>query len=120
MGNKTIKVIGAAAVVAAGAVVAAPASADPIPAAASYADLLQPVSNAMSRLSADDTARQNAPAQLFEAQYNPGGPIDHHHHHHHHHHHNRRWYSQHGYIWNGRTWVLRPRHHHHHHHHHEG
>ena len=116
METKTINMIGAAAVIAVGAATAAPASAEPIPAAASYADLLQPVSDAMSRLTADDAARQNAPAELYRAQYNPGGPVDHHHHHHHHHH-NRRWYMQHGYYWNGRTWMMRPRHHHHHHHH---
>jgi hypothetical protein len=123
MDNKTINVIGAAAVIAAGTAgtaAAAPASAEPIPAAASYADLLQPVPDAMSRLTADDAAHQNAPAKLFDAQYNPGGPYAHHHHHHHHHHHSRRWYFQHGYIWNGGVWVLRPvrRYHHHHHHHH--
>ncbi|HEV2594194.1 MAG TPA: hypothetical protein VGU01_03230 [Sphingomicrobium sp.] len=120
MENKTRNVIGAAAVIAAGAIAAAPASADPVPPAASYADLLQPVSDAMGRLSADDAARQSAPAQFVEAQYVPGGPVNHHHHHHHHH--SRRWYMQHGYIWNGGMWVLRPvrRHHHHHHHHHEG
>ena len=115
METKTINMIGAAAVIAVGAATASPATADPIPPAASYADLLQPVPNAMSRLNADDAARQNAPAELYQAQYNPGGPVDHHHHHHHHH--NRRWYMQHGYYWNGRTWMMRPRHHHHHHHH---
>src|SRR5579884_3307305 len=120
MDSKTINVIGAAAVVAAGASIGVAASADPVPAAASYADLLQPVPDAASRLAADDEARQGAPAELFKAQYNPGGPVAHHHHHHHHHHHSRRWYYQHGYIWNGRMWVLRPVRHHHHHHHHDG
>ena len=118
MEGKTINAIGAAAVVAAGAVLTAPASADPVPAAASYADLLAPVPNAMSRLAADDASRDSAPAQLVEAQYYPNGAVDHHHHHHHHHH-SRRWYYQHGYIWNGRMWVLRPVRHHHHHHHHQ-
>lgn len=113
MEKKTINAIGAAAVIAAGTATAAAAAPDPIPAAASYADLLQPVPQAASLLKADDAGRENAPAQLFEAQYNPGGPVNHHHHHHHH---NRQWYLQHGYMWNGRMWVLRPRHHHHHHH----
>lgn len=118
MESKTINMIGAAAVLAAGAAATTPAAGDPIPAAASYADLLQPVPDAVNRLSADDSARQSAPARLFDAQYNPGGPMAHHHHHHHHHH-NRRWYMQHGYRWNGQMWVLRPvRQHHHHHHHH--
>lgn len=114
MEKKTISAIGAAAVIAAGSATSAAAAPDLIPAAASYADLLQPVPQAASLLKADDTARQSEPARLFEAQYNPGGPANHHHHHHHHH--NRNWYLQHGYMWNGHTWVRRPVHHHHHHH----
>ena len=115
MENKTMNVVGAAAVIAAGVAAATPASADPIPPAASYADLLQPVPDAVDRLTDADAARDAAPAQLFEAQYYGGGQA---YHHHHHHHHTRRWYSQHGYYWNGRAWVLRPVRHHHHHHHH--
>ncbi|HEX3440945.1 MAG TPA: hypothetical protein VHT93_11415 [Pseudolabrys sp.] len=66
--------------------------------AASYADLLQPVPNAVSALQADDERRAAEPeARVQLAQY-------HHHHHwrrtHHHHHHWRR--------------------HYHHHHHHAG
>ena len=67
--------------------------------AASYADLLQPVPNAVSALQADDERRAAEPeARVQLAQYH------HHHHHwrrtHHHHHHWRR--------------------HYHHHHHHAG
>lgn len=78
--------------------------------AASYADLLTPVSNAVEVLKADDAARASQPATeqvpdgVQVAQY-------HHHHHqrrviiihrHHHHHHN---------------WRPMRRHHHHHHSH---
>lgn len=115
--NKTINAIGAAAVLVTGAAAGTAAAADPVPVAASYADLLQPVSDPEARLSADNAARESAPALFHEAQY-ARDQYDHHHHHHHHHH-SRRWYYQHGYVWNGRMWVLRPvRYHHHHHHHH--
>ena len=68
--------------------------------AASYADLLQPVPNAVSALQADDERRAAEPeARVQLAQY--------HHHHHHHwrrtHHHHHHW-----------------RRHYHHHHHHAG
>jgi G3E family GTPase len=74
--------------------------------AASYADLLEPIPNAVERLKIADA--QEAPqARLIEAQYAPAEPpvVAHHHHHHHHHHwrrHRRHYYH----------------HHHHHHHHH--
>jgi hypothetical protein len=151
MKRSTAMLAGAATMaLAAGAVASSPAMADPIPVATSYADLLNPVPNAMERLAADDA---NQPAARMElAQY--GGPVDHHHHqqqynqydqnggqgynnHHHHqqiynrydqnrghryhhHHHNRRWYQSNGYNWDGYRWVLRPVHHHHHHHHNNG
>jgi hypothetical protein len=100
---------------AAGALATIPALADPIPVATSYADLLEPVPNAMERLAVADA---NPPAAHLElAQY--GGPNYHHHHHHHHHHfRDRRWYLSNGYYWAGGGWRLRPVHHHHHHHHH--
>jgi len=68
----------------------------PLPAAASYAELLSPVTNASELLVADDAARQEqGEAHVQLAQY----------HHHHHHHHNTRI-------------IIRRRHYHHHHHHH--
>ena len=75
--------LGTAAVLAVAAPVqAAPAS--PLPAAQSYADLLEPVQNANEVLLADDLAQANQPQPLLQlAQW-------HHHHHryyHHHHHH---------------------------------
>lgn len=108
----------AVAAVAAGIPLATPAFADPIPVAATYADLLEPVPGAMERLSQDDANRAET-ARLQPAQVWVGvGPRYHHHHHHHHHHHSSRWYYDHGYYWSGGIWILRPRHHHHHHHHH--
>jgi hypothetical protein len=63
-----------------GAAQAAPAR-SPVPAADSYADLLQPVQNAQAVLIADDLAQARQPKPLLQlVQY-------HHHHHHHHHHH---------------------------------
>jgi hypothetical protein len=86
-----------------------PADAPAVPVAASYAELLQPIPNAVERLRAADAEADARPARLIEAQYVA-------HHHHHHHHHNRGWYLKNGYVWLGGAWVLRPHHHHHHHH----
>ncbi len=117
-----------------GGAVAGQVAAHPIPAAATYADLLEPVPDAGARLAADDQLQMQT-AHLELAQYN----VAHHHHHHsrrwyrangyswngsawvilqthhHHHHHSRHWYAANGYFWNGRAWVLRTHHHHHHH-----
>ena len=85
-----------------------------VPIAASYAELLTPIPNAVERLRAADAAEAEAP-KLIDAQYVA------HYHHHHHHHHSRRWYMRNGYMWSGGAWILRPvtHHHHHHHHHHQ-
>ena len=117
MKRQTATIMGAAAALAtAPALSASPAAAETpaTPVAASYAELLEPIPNAVERLKLADAEAAAAPARLIEAQYAPQP----HHHHHHHHHHNRQWYAQHGYFWNGVAWVLRPAHHHHHHHHH--
>lgn len=75
--------LGTAAVLAV-AVPAQAAPVSPLPAAQSYADLLEPVQNANEVLQADDLAQANQPRPLLQlAQW-------HHHHHryyHHHHHH---------------------------------
>jgi hypothetical protein len=79
-----------------------------ITAAKSFAELLDPIPNALTRLRAADEAAANAPkadegVQVAQFFYH------HHHHHHHrwyHHHHHHRWYPPRGYY-----------HHHHHHHH---
>ncbi|MGH7025232.1 MAG: hypothetical protein ACREEB_16815 [Caulobacteraceae bacterium] len=114
MKRKTAIMMGAAAALTAGpALAAAPAIDQPAaPQASSYADLLQPIPNAVERLRIADAQAAGQPARLIEAQYRN------HHHHHHHHHHDRNWYLSHGYYWFGGAWVLRPRPHHHHHHHH--
>lgn len=71
---------GAAAVLTLNAAQAAPAARIAQPAAQSYADLLQPVPNAVAALQADEVARAQQPAKLELVRF-------HHHHHHHHHHH---------------------------------
>jgi hypothetical protein len=112
MDSKTATLIGAAAALTASPTLAAVDQAPAVPVAASYAELLTPIPNAVERLKLADAEARAQPPQLIEAQYRA------HHHHHHHHHHNRRWYMRNGYFWNNGAWVLRPRPHHHHHHHH--
>lgn len=99
-------VAGLATMGAANAAVQGTTPASPLPAAASYAELLGPVGNASELLVADDAVRTHqSEGSIQLAQY-------HHHHHHHtriiirprHHHHHRR--------------IIIRRHHHHHHHHH--
>lgn len=117
MDRKTATLIGAAAALAAGPALAAPhgAEAPSTPVVASYAELLEPIPNALERMRMSDAQADARPAQLIDAQY------VNHHHHHHHHHHSRRWYQRNGYYWNGAAWsnAPRPHHHHHHHHHHQ-
>lgn len=80
--------------------------------AASYADLLNPVQNAVEVLKADNAARE-AHVQLADWVWNGYSwewrvpvptpyEVPYYEHHHHHHHHHNHWY-----------------HHHHHHHYHE-
>lgn len=126
-----------------GAASAAPMQPQPIPAASSYADLLDPVPNAVERLAVVQSQAQTDRAQLIEVQYYEGQTVHHHnnydngrmaqHHHnnyyngqvaHHHHnsyyngqvaHHHNNYYRQH---WRRRHHYNYNRHHHHHHHHH--
>jgi len=112
--------VGAAAV-AAGLPLAMPAAAQPIPSAANYAELLEPVPDAMSRLQIHDELVSAQPG-LETVQYRRyEGDYDHHHHHHHHHAmRSGRWYRSHGYDWNGGAWIVRqPDYYDHHHHHHQ-
>jgi hypothetical protein len=96
MQNKITGLLGAGAVATLGALGAAQAA--PAPAqtdvlrANSYAELLQPIPNAVALLKTTDETGSSAPAEK-------NIQLARHHHHHHHHHHGRR-------------------HHHHHHHHH--
>jgi len=112
MNRTTTTIAGAAAALAAGpALAGATASHEPaVPVAASYAELLTPIPNAVERLRQADA--EPAPARVIEAQYNERR------HHHHHHHHTRAWYLRNGYIFQRGAWILAPRPHHHHHHHH--
>lgn len=104
MRTKTMMLTGAAAIALTGGAVAAPAAmADPIPPAASYADLLEPVPDAMARIHADD-AMGSGDARVVPAGINIDIGLGHHHHHHH----NARWFREHGYFWNGRVWVQGP------------
>jgi hypothetical protein len=78
-----------------------------LPPAASYAELLQPVPNAVERLQQADAEAAQRP-RVMKAQY-----VTAHHHHHHHHQHHRR---------HRRYYAPPPppvAHHHHHHHHHQ-
>ena len=119
MDRKTASLVGAAAAIAAAPIGATAQAQEPaVPVAASYADLLQPIPNAVERLRLVQT-EDSERAKLIDAQYVPGpyaGAA--HHHHHHHHSHSRRWYRSHGYWYRGGAWVMRPVPHHHHHHHH--
>ena len=92
-----------------------------VPTAQSYAELLEPIPNAVERLKIADA--QNAAAQpiLIKAQYFP------HHHHHAHviirryyrpHYSYRRNYYRYGYFPRVIPYVSPYYHHHHHHHHH--
>ena len=120
MHTKTAMLAGAAATaIAACSAQALPAMAEPIPPAASYAELLEPVPDAFERLRADDAGQ--AEPRMIQAQSWSRDYADHHHHHHHHR--SARWYRDNGYRWDGYRWQLRRvnrDHHHHHHHHHDG
>lgn len=95
MNKTTMTLLGAAAALVPGAVSAAPAA--PVASAASYAELLSPIPNALEALAtADDLAA--ARGQQDEGLVQPAGWRHHHHHrawrrryHHHHHHHHRHW-----------------------------
>lgn len=123
MKRKLGTIVGAtAALVAAPVAAQAALSAEtsPIPLASNYAELLEPIPNAVNRLKLADAEAANNGAALEKVQFNVQLGIPHHHHHHHHSH---DWYLRHGYVWYGGRWVTRAfyaHHHHHHHHHHNG
>jgi hypothetical protein len=86
--------------------------------ARSFAELLEPIPNALAVLRAMDAAE--AARAVEEAGTDPNVTLVqyHHHHHHHrvrHHHHHNRWWRHHHHHHHNRWWR---RHHHHHHHHH--
>jgi hypothetical protein len=77
--------------------------------AGSFADLLEPIPNAMEKLQAIDETGSSSKVRL--AQFF----VEHHHHHHHHHHGYYRDYGPRIVVPYG---YRRYEHHHHHHHHH--
>ncbi|MBR0774882.1 hypothetical protein JQ543_16150 [Bradyrhizobium diazoefficiens] len=95
----------------------APAPSDVLT-ARSYADLLEPIPNALQTLQALDkeAAAKPTEANVQVAQF---------YHHHHHHHHHGYYHHHHHHGYGPRVYVVPPRryyrhHHHHHHHHHHG
>ncbi|HLH89342.1 MAG TPA: hypothetical protein VKX28_12890 [Xanthobacteraceae bacterium] len=84
--------------------------------AQSYADLLDPIPNALAALRAADAGRVSQPDNVELAGYYHHRFYHHHHHHHHHHRFLRVvppfWYRHHHH--HHHNWY----HHHHHHHHH--
>jgi hypothetical protein len=101
MDKTKMGLVGAITSLAAAGAMGAQAAPQPVERAHSYAELLEPIPNAVERLALVNSASQPDGARLIEAQYYPDGPMAHHHHHHH-----------------RRHWRRRHYHHHHHHHHH--
>lgn len=141
MGTRTVGLITALAATPALGAHAAPAQSTGVPEANSYADLLEPIPNAVERLRTSDAAEMARPPRLIQAQYR-----EHHHHHHHDHHHHNSWgsyyvdpyysgsyyygtpyynnspyyqypYSNQGYDYRQDRYYRQHHHHHHHHHH---
>ena len=114
MDRKIATIVGAAA-----ALVAVPAAAHAaiheapaVSAAASYAELLEPIANPVEQLKIANA--RDAHSGFQDVQFSVGVDLGHHHHHHH----DRRWYLRNGYMWFGGRWVTRDYWNHHHHHHH--
>ena len=107
MDRKTLGLVGAISSLAAVGAIGAQAASGPRPVARaqSYAELLDPIPNAVERLALVNSQAEPDGARLIDAQYYPDGPVAHHHHHHHH-------------TYYRRHWRRRHYHHHHHHHHH--
>lgn len=82
MDRRTATLVGAAAALATAPAIAAPSNAvaPNVPAATSYAELLEPIPNAVEQLRLADSDAAARPPRLIRAQYDV--------HHHHHHHHN--------------------------------
>ncbi len=100
MDKTIIGLVGAASALAlAGGAQAANIPAAPMQPAQTFAELLDPIPDAVSRLST-----QNGDGELSAGEERPVQLAQYYHHHHHHHHH---WH-----------WWHRHHHHHHHHHHH--
>jgi hypothetical protein len=109
MDKKIAGLLGAAAALATvGSTNATGASGMPENSPATYRDLLNPVSNALATLKADDARRINKSEPGAKvAQVTIGVGVGHHHHHHHHH-----------VVPRAHVRIVPRLHHHHHHHHH--
>ena len=124
MDKKLIGAITGASAIAllAGGAAASTPSAPPsgVQAASSFAELLDPVPDAISVLKADDQRARETDANGVQlAQYDEEGfgGYGYRHHHHHHHHHFRRFEDgPRGYGFGFRHFERRYHHHHHHHH----
>jgi hypothetical protein len=102
--DKTIiGVVGAASALALGAPATCTAAPGQLPAAQTYAELLDPIPDAVSRLK---TQWGDGDLGLAVDESPAVEPVQYYYHHHHHHHHHHHW------------WYRRYHHHHHHHHHH--
>jgi hypothetical protein len=118
MDNKIVGLVGAisglASLDAAQAATTAGPNATEVLGARSYAELLDPIPNALALLREVEAADDALAEQASGPDPNVKVAEHHHHHryrHHHHHHHHRWWYHHHHHH-------HRYRHHHHHHHHH--
>jgi hypothetical protein len=119
MDNKIVGLVGAisglASLDAAQAATVAGPNATEVLGARSYAELLDPIPNALALLREVEAADDALVGRESAADPNVKIAEHHHHHHryrhHHHHHHHRWWYHHHHHH-------HRYRHHHHHHHHH--
>lgn len=120
MSRKVSGIVGTVAAVMMCDASAAVTQAQPNPAEAlraqSYADLLEPIPNALAVLKAHDQQQQDAQPKVEL--------VDYYGHHHHHHHRYWRWWGDEPYYYHHHHhhhhgyWRWRYHHHHHHHHHH--
>ncbi|HEY0224455.1 MAG TPA: hypothetical protein VGC38_08085 [Pseudolabrys sp.] len=97
MDKKIAALLGAAAALTTMTAANATSPSAPTQAASNYADLLNPVPDALNQLIAEDAARTNAPAgvQVAQIAVEVGG---HHHHHHHHRFRRHRHHHHHGFL----------------------
>ncbi len=105
MDKTIIGLVGAASALALGAPVSSAAAPGPLPAARTYAELLDPIPDAVSRLK---TQWGDGDLSLTADERPVVELVQYHHHHHHHH----WWHWRHHHHW----WHWRHHHHHHHHH----
>jgi hypothetical protein len=113
MDRKIATIVGATAALIAAPAAAQASAATEAPAvsvAANYAELLEPIPNAMQQLKIADERDARFRDVQFSFQFGDR--------HDHHHHHDRGWYLRNGYMFFGGRWVTRDYYDHHHHHHH--